>query len=100
MGKAASEQLGLERIVYTREEGAAVLGINHGTFGKLIRSGMVPHLQLPGCHVLIGKRALDQWVTEQCLSAVRSPAGAGPTLTDEADAMPPVRRLRRRSGAA
>lgn len=62
-------ELRLERIALTVEEAAAVLGLGHARMGALVRIGRVPHLLL-GQRVLIGKRALEEWLTEECLRNV------------------------------
>lgn len=63
----------IERIAYTIGESAAALGINADRMGRLVRLGLIPHIQLDDSqHPLIGKRALEQWLTEQCLANARS----------------------------
>lgn len=81
----ADATLEIERIAYTVEEAAAALGINSDRMGGLVRVGAVPHILL-GQRVLIGKVALEQWLTNGCLSSIRVEEPAAP-----------VRRLRRRA---
>jgi len=60
----------IERIAFTVEEAAAALGINRTQMGGLVRIGAVPHKML-GQRVLIGRQALEQWLTDECLASVR-----------------------------
>lgn len=69
MAKSDAE-VNIERIAWNVAEAAAALGINHERMGGLVRIGAVPHLML-GQRVLIGKAALEQWLTEACLASLR-----------------------------
>jgi excisionase family DNA binding protein len=71
-------ELTIERVAYTIEEAAAALGIGHARMGALVRVGRVPHV-LFGQRVLIGKRALEEWLTEECLRNV-SAENVGPPV--------------------
>jgi excisionase family DNA binding protein len=75
----------IERIAFTVEEAAAALGIDVARMGGLVRVGSVPHMTL-GQRVLISKKALEQWLIDECLANVARPAISAPT---------PVRHLRR-----
>ena len=91
--------LQLERIGLTIEEAAAMLGIDKDAVRAAVRAGDIPRLD-PELHpwlgnrVLIGKRALEAWLTRACL------AGTGDTAQPAADrTADAVRRFQRRRSA-
>jgi excisionase family DNA binding protein len=77
------------RISYSIEEAAEALGIDRHRLGGLVRLGRVPHLML-GSRVLIGKAALEQWLTRECMAAVNAASDSDIGKLPVA----PVRRIR------
>lgn len=66
MSKLGAEHT-VELIAYTIAEAAAALGLDEARVRDLIRTGVLPHIAL-GNRRLVGKRALEQWLTEACLA--------------------------------
>lgn len=80
----ADATLNLERIAFTVDEAAAVLGIANTTVRDYVRAGRIPHLAI-GDRIVIGRRALEEWLTHECLSRVK------PSQLDNELASLPVR---------
>ena len=69
---------GIELIAYTVEQAAAALGIDKERMGAMIRAGSVPHISL-GARRLVGKAALERWLTEACLANATAEISTAPT---------------------
>jgi excisionase family DNA binding protein len=65
MGKAAARALGIEQGAMSIEEAAAWLGVPPAAFSALIKAGLAPAAKFPGCRTLVGRTAIDRWLTEQ-----------------------------------
>lgn len=69
MTNKSDAEIHIERIAWNVEEAAAALGVNADRMGGLVRIGAVPHMMF-GQRVLIGKSALERWLTDGCLANV------------------------------
>jgi excisionase family DNA binding protein len=85
--------LQLERIALTIEEAAASLGVNRERVRAEVQAGRLPHVEI-GERILIGKRALEAWLTRECLASVQETVSPASTRTALA-----VQNFRRRRSA-
>jgi excisionase family DNA binding protein len=85
--------LHLERIGLTAEEAAAIIGVAAKTVRAEIRAGRFPHYQI-GERTLIGRQALEAWLTHECLASVQMQDQPASDRTADA-----VRRFQRRRSA-
>jgi excisionase family DNA binding protein len=81
----------IELIAYTIEQAAAALGLDKERVSNLVRVGVIPHIALGGRR-LIGKRALEHWLTDACLANARTTEIAAPSR------LTPLRRRAARGG--
>lgn len=81
----ADATVDIDLIAYTIAQAAAALGIDIERMSGLISAGVVPHIAL-GNRRVVGKRALEQWLTDACM------ANASPVAQLPPPKLQPLRR--------
>jgi hypothetical protein len=71
----ASDQIDL--VAYNIQQAAAALGLDEERVSGLIRVGVLPHIVF-GNRRVVGKRALEEWLTAACLANATAIVTAAP----------------------